>query len=59
MDLLTFFLLLLIAAIAAGVQILIGGNPPEQRARPFAALFVAYALLLTLPTLLPKLIGGG
>lgn len=59
MGLLLFFLLLLVAAIAAGVQILIGGTPPELRGRSFAALFVAYALLLVLPTLLPKLIGGG
>lgn len=58
MDILTFFLLLLIAAIAAGVQILIGGNPPELRGRYFAAFFVAYALLLTLPTILPGLLGG-
>lgn len=58
MGLLLFFLLLVVAAIAAGVQILIGGPPPEARARSFAALFVAYALLLTLPAILPKLIGG-
>lgn len=54
MDLLTFFLLLLIAGIAAGVQSLIVG----WNSRAFMAAFVAYALLLTLPTLLPRLIGG-
>jgi hypothetical protein len=55
---LTFLLLLVIAAMAAGAQVLIGGNPPELRGRYFAALFVAFALLLLLPALLPKLLGG-
>jgi len=58
MNIVTFLLLLVIAAIASGVQILIGGNPPEVRGRYFAAFFVAYALLLVLPALLPKLLGG-
>lgn len=54
MGLLTFFLLLFIAALAAGVQSLIVG----WNSRGFAAAFVAYGLLLTLPALLPRLIGG-
>ena len=58
MDLLTFFLLLLIAAIAAGLRVWIGGTQPPDRGRWFVSCFVAYALLLTLPTLLPRLIGG-
>lgn len=58
MDLLTFILLLLIAAIAAGVQALIARWPHDVRGLYFVAFFVAYALLLTLPTILPKLIGG-
>lgn len=61
MDLLTFFLLLFIAAAAAGVQVLIGGwmaPPGGTPARYWAAHFVAYALLLTLPALLPRLLGG-
>lgn len=58
MNLLTFFLLVLIAAIAAGAQALIARWPPEVRGLYFVAFFVAYALLLTLPTLLPRLIGG-
>jgi hypothetical protein len=58
MSIVTFLLLLVIAAIAAGVQIIIGSTPPDLRGRSFAALFVAYALLLTLAALLPKLLGG-
>jgi hypothetical protein len=54
MDLLTFFLLLFIAALAAGAQSLIVG----WSSRGFAGAFVAYALLLTLPALLPRLLGG-
>jgi hypothetical protein len=54
MDLLTFFLLLFIAALAAGVQSLIVG----WNSRAWAAAFVAYAMLLVLPSLLPRLIGG-
>jgi len=55
MDLLTFFLLLFIAAVAAGVHSLIAG---PWGSRVFAARCVAYALLLTLPALLPRLLGG-
>lgn len=58
MTITLFLLLLVIAAIASGVQVIIGGNPPELRGRYFAAFFVAYALLLVLPALLPKLLGG-
>lgn len=58
MTIVTFLLLLVIAAIAAGAQIVIGGSPPELRGRSFGALFVAYSLLLVLPTLLPALLGG-
>jgi Na+/H+ antiporter NhaD/arsenite permease-like protein len=58
MSVMTFLLLLVIAAIAAGAQIVIGGSPPELRGRSFGALFVAYALLLVLPVLLPSLLGG-
>jgi hypothetical protein len=55
MDLLTFFLLLLVAAIAAGLYQLITGGWSN---RTFAALFVAFAAVLVLPALLPRLIGG-
>jgi len=55
MSALTFILLLLIAAAAAGVQSSILG----WNSRSWAAAFVAYALLLTLPALLPRLLGGG
>jgi len=58
MSIVTFLLLLVIAAIAAGVQVVIGGWPAELRGRYFGAFFVAYALLLVLPTLLPGLLGG-
>lgn len=54
MDVLTFLLLLVIAAIAAGVQSLIVG----WSSRNFAGAFVFGALLLTLPTLLPAVLGG-
>ncbi len=54
MGLLLFFLLLFIAALAAGIQSLIVG----WNSRSFAAAFVAYALLLTMPALLPRLLGG-
>ena len=50
-----FLLLLVIAAIAAGAHTLIVG--PWQ-SRPFVGRLVAYALLLTLPALLPALLGG-
>lgn len=54
MSIVTFLLLLVIAAIAAGVQSLIVG----WNSRGFAAAFVFGALLLVLPAVLPKLIGG-
>ena len=54
MGLLLFFLLLLVAAMGAGAWVLIAG----WNSRLFAAAFVAFALILVLPTLLPKLIGG-
>ena len=41
-------------SIAAGAWVLIAGWSP----RLFAAAFVAFALLLVLPALLPKLLGG-
>lgn len=55
MDVVTFLLLLVIAAIAAGAHTLIVG---PWSGRAFVGGFVAYALLLTLPTLLPGLLGG-
>lgn len=54
MGLLVFFLLLFIAAAAAGLQSLIVG----WNSRAWAAAFLAYAMLLTLPVLLPRLLGG-
>lgn len=54
MDIVTFLLLIVIAAIAAGAWVLITG----WSSRGFAAAFVAYALPLTLPALLPRLLGG-
>lgn len=54
MSIVTFLLLLVIAAIAAGAQSLIVG----WSSRGFAGAFVAFAILLTLPTLLPGLLGG-
>ena len=54
MSIVTFLLLLVIAAIAAGVQTLIVG----WNSRGFAAAFVAFSLLLVLPVLLPGLLGG-
>lgn len=59
MTIVTFLLLLVIAGIAAGVHVWITAAPPEARGRYFAGLFVAFALLLVLPTLLPALLGGG
>jgi hypothetical protein len=53
-SLLIFFLLLFIAAAAAGVQSFILG----WNSRAWAAAFFAYAMLLTLPRLLPRLLGG-
>jgi endonuclease/exonuclease/phosphatase (EEP) superfamily protein YafD len=54
MTIVTFLLLLVIAAIAAGCWVLIVG----WNSRSFAGAFVAFALLLVLPALLPKLLGG-
>lgn len=54
MDLLTFFLLIFIAFAAAAVQSFIVG----WNSRAWAAAGTAYAMLLLLPTLLPRLIGG-
>lgn len=51
---LNFIVLVLIALIAAGAHTLISG----WGGRLFAARWVAYALLLVLPTLLPRLVGG-
>lgn len=53
-----FLFLLVVAGAAAGAQLVIGGWPAEGRGRFWAAFFVAYALLLTLPVFLPKLLGG-
>jgi hypothetical protein len=53
-NLLTFFLLLFIAVAASGVQSLILG----WNSRAWVAAFVAYAMLLTLPALLPRLLGA-
>jgi hypothetical protein len=58
MGVLSFLLLLVIAAIAAGALIVISGWPVEARGRYFAGLFVGFALLLILPTVLPALLGG-
>lgn len=57
-NVVNFLLLLVIAAIAAGVHVWIT-VAPDVRGRYFAGLFVAFALLLVLPTLLPALLGGG
>jgi hypothetical protein len=54
MTVVTFLLLLVIAAIAAGVYSLIVG----WNSRGFAGAFVFGALLLVLPALLPGLLGG-
>lgn len=54
MTVVTFLLLLVIAAIAAGAQSVIVG----WSSRGFAGAFTAYALLLVLPVLLPGLLGG-
>lgn len=54
MTAVTFLLLLVIAAIAAGAYVLIMG----WSSRHFAAAFVFGAILLVLPTLLPVLLGG-
>lgn len=54
MGVVTFLLLLLIAGAAAGVQSLIIG----WNSRAWAAAFIAYAMLLILPVLLPGLLSG-
>jgi hypothetical protein len=54
MTIVTFLLLLVIAAIGAGVWSLIVG----WSSRGFAGAFAFGALLLVLPALLPKLLGG-
>lgn len=54
MDLLQFLYLLVVAGIAAGVYALIVGWAPKV----FAAMFVFGALLLVLPAILARLIGG-
>ncbi len=54
MDPVTFLLLLLIAVLAAGAQSLIVG----WSSRGFAGALVAYAMVLLLPPLLPRLLGG-
>lgn len=54
MGLLLFFLLIFIAALAALAYTLIVG----WNSRLFIAALVAFALLLTLPTILPRLIGA-
>lgn len=51
---LEFILLVLVALIAALAYVLIAG----WNGRLFAAAAVAFALLLTLPAILPRLIGG-
>lgn len=54
MDLLTFFLLIFVAAVAAGVQVLILG----WVTRAWVAAFAAYAIVLVLPAVLPRLLGA-
>lgn len=54
MSVVTFLLLLVIAAFAAGVLVLIVGGGW----RAWAAHFAALAIVLILPALLPKLLGG-
>lgn len=54
MSIVLFLLLLVVAAIAAGVHCLIVG----WSSRGFAGAFTAYALLLVLPAILPGLLGG-
>lgn len=54
MSVVTFLLLLVIAGIAAGAWVVITG----WSSRSFAGAFVFGALLLVLPALLPKLLGG-
>jgi hypothetical protein len=54
MELLTFFLLVFIAALASGCWALIVG----WNTRAWVGAFVFGALLLVLPAVLPRLIGG-
>lgn len=53
MTAITFLLLIVIAAFAAGVHVLIVG----WNSRGFAGAFAAYVTLLVLPPLLLKLLG--
>lgn len=53
MSVITFLFLLVIAGIAAGAAVLIGG---PWNSRSFAAWFVFGLLLLILPALLPLVI---
>lgn len=55
MTIVTFLLLLVVAAIAAGAHTLIVG---PWASRPFVGRLVAYSLLLVLPAVLPGLLGG-
>jgi hypothetical protein len=55
MSIVTFLLLILIAAIAAGAYVMVLG---AWVTRTFVAAFVFGALLLVLPTLLPLLLGA-
>lgn len=54
MDLLTFFLLLFVAAAAAGVI----AWAVKAIWQVWAAYFIAFSMLLILPVLLPKVLGG-
>lgn len=54
MSVVTFLLLLVIAAAAAGALVLIIGGGW----RAWAGYFVALAMVLVLPVLLPALLGG-
>jgi hypothetical protein len=58
MDLLTFFLLLFIAAVAAGLHTWIIDWARPDRGVAFVARLIAYAMVLLLPPLLPRLLGG-
>lgn len=55
---LEFILRVLVALIAAGVHTLISDWPRPERGIRFAGRWVAYTLLLVLPALLPRLLGG-
>lgn len=58
MDFLTFLMLLLIADAAAGVRTLMTDRARADRGLAFVARLLAYAMLLTLPALLSRLLGG-